>query len=140
MEASDLTIPTFIASSPRYFMTHFRIQHFYGNLFNLTAIWSNAEVRKKEGLSTPHSSQPAGITMEDRKDQATLHAFITDTSAEDDGDMLVDLDAHFELEWVIDEEEEGLAVKGNFWGMEGPDAKTPGGEGKESAEVWFSRK
>lgn len=63
---------------------------------------------------------------------------------EDDGDMLIGLDEHFEVEWVIPsgnnkENEEGLAFKGGFWGMEGSDASSLGGEGKESAEVWFGR-
>ena len=54
-----------------------------------------------------------------------------------DGDVVIDFSG-FEAEWVNEGGEGGLAFKGNLWGQEGPDAKSPGGIGKESAEVWFS--
>lgn len=53
----------------------------------------------------------------------------------DDGDAVWPL-VDFLVEWVT-EGEEGLAVKGGFWGM-GQEAREPLGSGKEGAEVWFS--
>ena len=52
--------------------------------------------------------------------------------------MLDGLDDHYEVEWVHGEEE-GLAFKDEFWGKEGPDSRSPGGTGKDSAEVWFKK-
>ena len=49
--------------------------------------------------------------------------------------MLLGLDEHFEVEWVHGEEE-GFAFKDGFWGKEG---RSPGGTGKDSAEVWFNK-
>ena len=91
-------------------MSHLRLSHFSGNLFNVTVMWNNAQVRSDEGLGKEGSG----------------------------GDVLIGLDQHFEVEWVSGEEE-GLAFKGGFWGMEGKEAKSPTGEGKESAEVWFAK-
>ncbi|TFK32568.1 beta-lactamase/transpeptidase-like protein [Crucibulum laeve] len=108
--ATNLSIPTFIIPWKRAFATHLRLRHFSGNLFNVTVIWTNAEVRAKEGLSL---------------------------SGKDKGDSIIGLDEHFEVEWVHGEDE-GLAFKGGFWGKEGPDSREPGGEGKESAEAWFA--
>ena len=73
-------------------------------------MWNNAKVRRDEGLGEEDSG----------------------------GDLLIGLDEHFEVEWVFGEEE-GLAFKGGFWGMEGKEAKAPKGQGKESAEVWFAK-
>jgi len=53
-------------------------------------------------------------------------------------DMVIGFDENFEVEWVHGDDE-GLAFKGGFWGKEGPDSRSPGGSGKESAEVWFGR-
>ncbi|KAF4615106.1 hypothetical protein D9613_013016 [Agrocybe pediades] len=49
--ASDLSIPTFIIPFKRTMSTHLRLSHFSGNLFNVTVLWSNAEVREREGYS-----------------------------------------------------------------------------------------
>jgi len=104
---SDLSIPTLIIPWKRTFATHLRLAHFSENLFNVTVIWSNAEVREKEGF-------------------------------ENGGDVLIGLDLHYEVEWVHGEEA-GLAFKDGFWGKEGPDSRSPGGTGKDSAEVWFNK-
>ncbi|KAF5346704.1 hypothetical protein D9756_010344 [Leucocoprinus leucothites] len=140
LRETNLTIPTLIVPWKRSFVTHLRLQHFDANLFNVTVIWSNAEVRREEGLATPLRPSPimdSRIAIQTRDGgQTPLHT--DDGDDEDDGDMLIGLDEHFEVEWVVGEEE-GLAFKGGFWGMEGPDAKAPGGVGKESAEVWFVR-
>jgi hypothetical protein len=116
LSASDLSIPTYIIPWKRTFATHLRLAHFDENLFNVTVIWSNAEVREKEGYGSGEN--------------------------EAKGDVLFGLDSHFEVEWVHatdgKEEEEGLAFKDGFWGMEGLDSRTPGGAGKNSAEVWFA--
>ena len=49
LSVSDLSIPTYIISWKRFFVTHLRLTHFNENLFNVTVIWSNAEVREKAG-------------------------------------------------------------------------------------------
>jgi len=110
LSASDLTIPTYIIPFKRTFATHLRLSHFSGNLFNVTVLWSNAEVREKEG----HKRNERG------------------------DDMVIGFDEHYEVEWVLGDDE-GLAFKGGFWGKEGSDSRSPEGVGKESAEVWFGR-
>ena len=107
LKNSDLPIPTSIIPWQQTFATHLRLAHFSENFFNVTVIWSNAEVRQKEGF-------------------------------ESGGDILYGLDDHYEVEWVHGEEE-GLAFKDGFWGKEGLDSCSPGGTGKDSAEVWFKR-
>ena len=107
LENSDLSIPTLIVPWDRTFATHLRLTHFSENLFNVSVIWSNADVRQEEGF-------------------------------ESGGDVLYGLDNHYELEWVHGEEE-GLAFKDGFWGKEGLDSRSPGGQGKDSAEVWFEK-
>ena len=115
LSVSNLSIPTFIISWKRFFASHLRLTHFNENLFNVTVIWSNADVREREGYFCEEEAK---------------------------GDVLGGLDDNYEVEWVHGtkngKEEEGLAFKGGFWGMEGFDARSPGGVGKESAEVWFT--
>ncbi|CAA7271165.1 unnamed protein product [Cyclocybe aegerita] len=112
LSASNLSIPTYIIPWKRSFSTHLRLAHFDANTFNVTILWSNAEVREKEGYSN-----------------------------EKGGDVLLGLDKHFEVEWVggSEGEEEGLAFKGGFWTSEGPEPRTLSGTGKENAEVWFAK-
>lgn len=114
LAATDLSTPTYIIYWKRFFVTHLRLAHFNENLFNVTAIWSNAEVREEEGYS--------------------------DGKGEANGDLLIGLDHHFEVEWVHGRngQEQGLAFKGRFWGS-GLDVRSPDGVGKESAEVWFAK-
>ena len=50
LKNSDLSIPTSIIPLKRTFATHLRLAHFSENFFNVTAIWSNAEVQQKEGF------------------------------------------------------------------------------------------
>ena len=57
---------------------------------------------------------------------------------ESGGDVLYGLDDHYEVEWVYGVEE-GLALKDGFWGKERLDSRSPGGTGKDSAEVWFKK-
>ncbi|KXN86044.1 hypothetical protein AN958_10520 [Leucoagaricus sp. SymC.cos] len=143
LEGTNLTIPTLIAPWKRTFATHLRIQHFDANLFNVTVLWSNAEVRRKEGLSTglhPSSYPPSRVAIESERRQGAFGAAPRANVHEDDGDMLLGMDEHFELEWIVGSEEEGLVFKGGFWGMEGTDAQEPVGMGKDSAEVWFARR
>ncbi|KAF9545225.1 beta-lactamase/transpeptidase-like protein [Agrocybe pediades] len=110
--ASDLSVPTFIIPFKRTMSTHLRLSHFSGNLFNVTVLWSNAEVREREGYSRNGVGD----------------------------DLLTGFDDRFEVEWVHGEDsEEGLAFKGDFWGQEGSDARSSGGLGKDSAEVWFAK-
>jgi hypothetical protein len=111
LAASDLSIPTYIISWKRFLATHLRLAHFNENLFNVTVIWSNSEIREKEGY------------------------------LDGEGDLLTGLDDQYEVEWVhgsTGQEEEGLAFKGGFWGK-GVDAPSLNGVGKESAEVWFAK-
>ncbi|KAG5649688.1 hypothetical protein H0H81_002495 [Sphagnurus paluster] len=58
-----------------------------------------------------------------------------------DEGVLIGLDERFEVEWVAgrEGEDEGLAFRGGIWGMEGPDAKSPEGVGRQGAEVWFGK-
>ena len=52
LENSDLSIPTLIIPWKRTFATHLRLAHFSENLFNVTIIWTNAEVRENEGFES----------------------------------------------------------------------------------------
>ena len=52
LKNSDLSIPTLIIPWKRTFATHLRLAHPSENLFNVTIIWSNAEVREKEGFES----------------------------------------------------------------------------------------
>lgn len=149
LQATDLTIPTLIIPWKRVFVTHLRLQHFDANLFNASVIWSNADVRREEGLVTPLSAAEginSRVVAQSEQDQAAMYRSGGTSNGhlsvgEDGGDLLTGLDRHFTVEWAVqDGEEEGLAFKGNFWGMEGSDAKAPTGEGKEGAEVWFARR
>ncbi|PPR01447.1 hypothetical protein CVT26_015080 [Gymnopilus dilepis] len=116
LSQSDLSVPTYIFPWKRFFVSHLRLAHFNGNLFNVTTVFSNADVREKEGYS--HGDGEGG--------------------PESKGDVLVIWEERFLAEWVHGEEE-GLAFKGDFWGREGLDSRSPGGTGKESAEVWFAK-
>ncbi|KAF7312965.1 F-box domain-containing protein [Mycena kentingensis (nom. inval.)] len=57
-------------------------------------------------------------------------------------DVVVGLDRRYLAEWVpasaAEDEQDGWALKGDFWGKEGkvPELES---EGRESAEVWFER-
>lgn len=115
-------------------------------------MWSNAETRKHEGYATRGVQNPNLVIPRDleansgNRQQEPFLGASSGEEWEDEGDMLIGLDDHFKLEWVLphnthnnDGGEEGLAFKGGFWGMEGPDAVSPKGQGKESAEVWFTR-
>lgn len=118
---TPLDRPTYVATWDRSLSNLVRFEHFDSNLFNATVAWSNADIRRKEGLSS------AGV--------------------EDEGDILIELDQRYNVEWVAaggelgseeGDSEEGLAFTGNFWGKEGPYSEAPAGVGKGSAEVWFS--
>ncbi|TFK22695.1 beta-lactamase/transpeptidase-like protein [Coprinopsis marcescibilis] len=120
LAASNLSIPTFIASWDRTFSTHLRLTHFDGNTFNVSVVWTNNEVRIREGY---HS-------LDGEVDEEAV---------------LIGLDDSFEVEWVTPDldkngpgETEGLSFKRGFWGKEGIDSEEPqDGLGKDSAEVWF---
>lgn len=109
---------TFISTFHRTFATHLKLVHFSGNLFNVSTVWANDDVRRELGLA--------------QKDDDGEYLV-------DSGAMLINLDETFTLEWVHakEGEEEGLAITGGLWGMEGPDASEPKGKGKDGAEVWF---
>ncbi|KAF9057542.1 beta-lactamase/transpeptidase-like protein [Panaeolus papilionaceus] len=113
LSVTDLSVPTYIIPWTRMFASHLRLSHFSGNIFNVTVLWSNSEVREKEGYHTHDDGQNLG-------------------------DFLIGFDDTYEVEWVHGKEE-GLAFKNNFWGREGKDSQAPGGTGKDSAEVWFAR-
>lgn len=117
LDISDLSIPTFIIpymGTQEATAAYIRLSHFSGNILNATAIWTNAAVRLDEGLLSVNENG----------------------RWTDDGDVVFPLQ-DFLVEWVT-AEEEGLAFKGDFWGM-GMGAKEPLGHGKEGAEVWFSK-
>ena len=52
LKNSDLSIPTSIIPWQQTFATHLRLAHFSENFYNVTVIWSNAEVRQKEGFES----------------------------------------------------------------------------------------
>ncbi|KAJ6587916.1 beta-lactamase/transpeptidase-like protein [Mycena capillaripes] len=104
------SIPTFIVPFKRTFSTHMRFAHFAGNTFNASLIWSNAEVRKKEGY---REGGDVVVGLDERYEVEWVG----------NGDA---------------GEEEGWAFKGNFWGKEG-EVRELEGEGKDAAEVWFGR-
>ncbi|KAH6904353.1 beta-lactamase/transpeptidase-like protein [Coprinopsis sp. MPI-PUGE-AT-0042] len=122
LENSPLDRPTYIIQwEERTISNVQRLTHFDANLFNSSVALSNADIRRQEGYSV-------GL-------------------GEDEGDILIDLDQSFEVEWVNPRDfasstggkEEGLSFRGNFWGKAGPHSEAPPeGLGKESAEVWFT--
>ncbi|KAF9449778.1 beta-lactamase/transpeptidase-like protein [Macrolepiota fuliginosa MF-IS2] len=114
LDISDLSIPTLIIPFKGRFTTHIRLTHFTGDVFNATAIWTNAEVRLEEGLGSVENGHWT-----------------------DDGDVVIPL-LDFEVEWSARGGVEGLAFKGNVWGR-GVGAREPVGDGEEGAEVWFTR-
>ncbi|KAF9524480.1 beta-lactamase/transpeptidase-like protein [Crepidotus variabilis] len=122
---TNLTSPTFLIPFDVGFATHLLLKHFDGNIFNLTAVLTNwaarEEYKRKHGSIQQLSSQGLG-------------------QGRDRGDLVLRWLETFEAEWIDKgENEQGLAFRGGFWGKEGPDARSPEGTGKHSAEVWFDR-
>ena len=111
----DLSIPTYVIPWKRTLATHVILAHFSDNLFNATVLWTNSEVRKREGYGA-NGDLVIGFNE---------HFEVEWVKGRDEGDV---------------EREEGLAFKGGFWGKEGPDSQSPAGERKDSAEVWFAAK
>ncbi|KAJ7615928.1 beta-lactamase/transpeptidase-like protein [Roridomyces roridus] len=116
LSVSNSSIPTLIADFKRTGSTHLRFTHFDANVFNVSVLWSNADVRKKEGY-------PVG----------------------EDGEVVIGLDSRYVAEWVEgngdrrgEGEGDGWAFSGNFWGSAG-DVRELVGVGKEKAEVWLER-
>ncbi|KAF7341680.1 F-box domain-containing protein [Mycena sanguinolenta] len=105
----DTTVPTFIVPFKRWFSTHLRFAHFAGNTFNVSVIWTNAEVREAEGY--PEGGDVV-IGLDDRYEVEWVGG---------DGD-----------------EGDGWAFKGDFWGK-GREARALESTGKDTAEVWFGR-
>ncbi|KAF5360710.1 hypothetical protein D9756_004739 [Leucocoprinus leucothites] len=115
LNITDLSVPTFIIPLNGVWTTHLRLSHFSGNLFNTSVLWTNAQARLKESLGSTSDGTWTG-----------------------DGDVVAPFTFQDILvEWVT-EGEEGLAFRGNVWNM-GPGASEPAGNGKDGAEVWFSR-
>ncbi|RDB16293.1 Gigasin-6 [Hypsizygus marmoreus] len=124
LEDTPPELPTLIASFKRTFATHMRLTHWSGGLFNVSAVWGN------QGL--------------DQGNGCGMNAKLLKGGADVGEGILIGLDERFEVEWVVpggrnEGEEEGLAFRGGFWGMEGPDARAPVGKGKAGAEVWFGK-
>ncbi|KAJ7624741.1 beta-lactamase/transpeptidase-like protein [Roridomyces roridus] len=118
----DPNIPTFIAPFKRTFATHVRLEHWQGNVFNASVVWSNGDVRRKEGYATG------------------MDTGMGSTGLEDTGDVVVGLDNHFEAEWVPSSADRvgGWAFRGDFWGKFG-EVRELEGSVEEKAEVWFAR-
>lgn len=123
--------PTLIIPFPKFFTTYIMLRHFDGNTFNASMVWSNWDVRQREG-----------------------YANNTALGEEDVGDMITGLDDRYEVEWVSAASssdasapgggEAGWAFRGNFWGAggeaaDGVDGELKGKKGREGAEVWFGR-
>ncbi len=49
LSVTDLSVPTYVIPWKRTFATHVILAHFSDNLFNATVLWTNSEVRKREG-------------------------------------------------------------------------------------------
>ncbi|KAJ7067221.1 beta-lactamase/transpeptidase-like protein [Mycena amicta] len=111
-------VPTFIVPFKRTFSTYLRFLHFDANTFNVSYIWSNADVRRREG-------------------------FDVDGDEGDGGDVITGLDDRYVVEWVerseSDGEGDGWAFTGNFWGKAGEVRELRGSSPRDRAEVWFGR-
>ncbi|KAJ7200738.1 hypothetical protein B0H12DRAFT_1244365, partial [Mycena haematopus] len=82
--------PTLIAPFKRTFSTHLRLAHFSGNVFNVSLIWSNHDVRE-EGHQTQGDDVLVGLD----------NRFVAEWVACAAG------------------EEDGFAFSGDFWGRRG---------------------
>ncbi|KAJ7236035.1 beta-lactamase/transpeptidase-like protein [Mycena rebaudengoi] len=100
LSASD-DIPTLIVP--------FKEPHFSGNIFNMSLIWSNHDVRMAEG-HTESTDVLVGL------DNRYVAEWVVGSSSAEDG----------------------FAFNGDFWGKDG-DVRMLEGSGKDSAEVWFER-
>ncbi|KAJ7615898.1 beta-lactamase/transpeptidase-like protein [Roridomyces roridus] len=118
LSVSNSSIPTLIAPFKRTFSTHLRFTHFDANMFNVSVLWSNADVRKEEKYALG-----------------------------EDAEVLVGFDDRYVAEWVEgngdrlmngEGEGDGWAFSGNFWGKAG-EVRELVGVAKEKAEVWFER-
>ena len=115
LSVTDLSIPTYVIPWKRTLATHIILAHFSDYLFNATVLWTNSEVRTREGYGA-NGDLVIGFNE---------HFEVEWVKGRDEGDV---------------EREEGMAFKGGFWGKEGHDSQSPAGEGKDSAEVWFAAK
>ncbi|KAJ7130378.1 beta-lactamase/transpeptidase-like protein [Mycena epipterygia] len=109
LDASAADIPTLIAPFKRTFSTHLRLAHFAGNLFNVSLIWSNRDVRRAEGHVL------GGDVLVGLDNRFVVEWVPGEAIAAD-----------------------GWAFRGDFWGKEG-DVRELEGDGAASAEVWFGR-
>ncbi|KAF7331629.1 F-box domain-containing protein [Mycena kentingensis (nom. inval.)] len=113
----NASVPTFIVPFKRTFSTYLRFMHFDANVFNVSYVWSNADVRRKEGFALG--------------------------TGEDDGDVIVGLDDRYVVEWVDGDANKGVAdgwaFSGDFWGKAGEVRPLEGETARERAEVWFGR-
>ena len=93
-------------------------------MFNVSVVWANDDVRRELGIVSGF-----GCGKEDVG------------TGLDPGATLINLDETFTVDWVTSgqgaEPLGGLAIRGGFWGMQGPDAEAPQWLGREAAEVWF---
>ncbi|KAF9524491.1 beta-lactamase/transpeptidase-like protein [Crepidotus variabilis] len=122
---TDLTSPTFLIPHEVGFATHLLLRHFNGNVFNLTVVWTNWAVREQHRFK---HELPGLYSSQDQSFEG------------DQGDLITRWPETFEVEWVDNSEGEyGLAFRGGFWGKEGPDSSSPGGTGRDGAEVWFGK-
>ncbi|KAF9049390.1 beta-lactamase/transpeptidase-like protein [Hymenopellis radicata] len=94
------TTPALVMPYPRYWAKYILFQHFDGNLFNASMIWTNWDMRREEGLET-------------NMDEVT------------EGDVITGQDARFVAEWIDGQ----WALRGDFWGASG-DVVIQVGEGQ----------
>ncbi|KAF9524497.1 beta-lactamase/transpeptidase-like protein [Crepidotus variabilis] len=132
LSTTNLASPTFLIPFGSGIATHLVLEHFDGNIFNLTAVWTNWASRQEY------------INIRTRKHGSSRLENLTSVDRErDEGDLITRWPETFEVEWVDNgSTERGLAFRGGFWGKEGPDSRNPGGTGstaKEGAEVWFRK-
>ncbi|KAF7312569.1 F-box domain-containing protein [Mycena indigotica] len=115
LSAQNDEIPTFIVPFKRTFSTYLRFLHFEGNTFNVSYVWSNADVRRREGFVA--------------------------NKEKDDGDVITGLDDRYVVEWVDSSSggQSGWAFSDNFWGKGGDVRPPEGATARERAEVWFGK-
>lgn len=112
---------TLISYFDSFFTSYFILSHFDGNVFNGTAVWSNWDVRRKEGWNRRSTSD----VDEDEEDEGALIAFDEDTVAEG-----------YLVEFIPGDGtgNDAFAFSGNFWGAD----KSPIAR-KDTREVVFER-
>ncbi|KAF9441628.1 beta-lactamase/transpeptidase-like protein [Macrolepiota fuliginosa MF-IS2] len=95
---TNLSIPTLLIPFKRTFATHLRLQHFTRNIFNISVLWGNAELRRAEGYS--YSGDLHMYAGKAEKQHILPSPLFPAGNGGDEGNMLIGLDENFEVERV----------------------------------------